>query len=153
MQFNGLNVTQVFAVAFVIALVLTVYAYFFGKDVGIKKLEQNMDNSKLLQLYVIRFVHYIVAFAIWGYAYFAQIVFFNDVIFAIFIVFQTLQWILFGRCIFTIIENNLLYPTQNIIGIQHSPFWRVIGMPQNVNIALICGTFLFAALRLTIWRK
>lgn len=149
-----LDVHEVFTVAILVAILLTLYAYFFANHEMIKKQESELSSSQLIKLYAIRFIHYIGMCLIWLYVYFAKVVFFNDCVFGILFCLQILHWIIFKECIITIMEKQILVPSY-VAGtnLTHEPFRLLVGINNEINYTLVAGTFIFATLRLTVWRK
>ena len=181
-----LDMHEVFIIALLVAILLTLYAYFFAKHEIIKKQESELSSQQLIKLYAIRCIHYFITFSIWIYAYFAKVILLNDSIFGIFVFAQIFQWIIFKECGFSIMEKTLL-ETSYVVGsdITFQPFFVLIDKyiptgrsPWNVSCSpsrfkespilcrfasgvlhnelqysIVAGTFIFAALRLTVWRK
>ena len=155
MRFRGMSIPTVIRLALSIAIILTIYAYFFGKDASIKKLESTMNNGQRMKLYAVRFVHYFAVFSLWGYAFFVSTIFFNDAIFAIVLALQILHWLILGECILSILEKKIMNPhyVSGSDRLNAPPFWIVVGMTRENDVILTSFMFLFAILRLTIWRK
>lgn len=149
-----LDVREVFIIALLVAIIFTLYVYFYAKHEVIKKQESELSNSNLLILYANRFIHYFSTFFIWFYVYFAKVVFFNDFVFGILFCLQLLHWTILKECILSIMEKNILEPGY-VAGSNstYEPFMRLIGINRAIIFGLVAGTFIFATLRLTVWRK
>jgi hypothetical protein len=181
-----LDVHEVFIIAILVAILLTLYVYFFAKHEIIKSQESELSSQQLIKLYATRFIHYFISFFIWTYAYFAKVVFFNDCVFGILFCLQILHWIIFKECGFSIMEKTIL-ESSYVVGsdITFPPFFSLVdkyiptgrfplslsyspsrfeespilrrfasGVLHNeLQYSIVAGTFIFAALRLTVWRK
>ena len=181
-----LDVHEVFIIALLVAILLTLYAYFFANCEMIKNQESELSSPQLIKLYATRFIHYFIMCFLYSYAYFAKVEFFNDCVFGIFCVAQILQWIIFKECGVSIMEKKMLDPSY-VVGsdITYEPYrviadkfiypgrfpWNVSCSPSRLEespilrrfasgvlhnelqYSIIAGTFIFATLRLTVWRK
>lgn len=134
MAFKGLSLTQVFFITFVIATILTVVSYFRYHET-IKYQESKLTTWEKIKVYLIRFIHYGIAYFYYAYPLFAKIELTSDLIVFVVLIIIYLHRPFFGECILSITEKQIL--DKSYIGgtePSYEPFWELIQIFYNDDI-------------------
>jgi hypothetical protein len=99
----------------------------------IKKKEEQLSFFHFIELYVIRFVHYISTIYIVFLPYMFKPELWMYIIYEIYLVFAVLSWYLVRECPFTIKEKQILDP-KYVNGNTHLQPFMALLMPNNIYL-------------------
>lgn len=148
MRFGGLSLTNVLLLALLVAIALTMYAYF-SDEPTIKSQESRLSHTQLIQLYGLRFLHYWAVFFTWLYPCVAQLRFTTDLaFFMLFLLLETHRRY-FGECILSILDKKMLDHSY-VSGSQpkYEPFAVLVGITPELNNTFCGFSFTVLLLRL-----
>ena len=129
-MFNKLNILQTILFCLITSIFASIYAYM-NTDIFIKLQENKLATFEKIQLYMIRVIHYSIAFFSRLYPVLTEIAIVNDLYFLLFCFIIVIHWFIFSECVLSIKEKQILDNTY-VAGsnVTYQPFYNLLQKSQ-----------------------